>query len=128
MNKPNEKLEKLALDILGSQEDLPKDKFGSIIMIIMIIAIIVNGIRVIQECDKHNDSELDKVDVYKEKIQYLSNRRGWFTKMKLRKLIRKELSPEDYKEYGWSIVNAILNKGASITDEEVSTLLEITNV
>ena len=48
--------------------------------------------------------------------------------MKLRKLIRRELKPEDYKEYGWSLVNAILDKGESITDEEVSTLLEIANV
>jgi hypothetical protein len=48
MSKPNEKLEKIALDILGTQE-LPKEKFGSVIMIIMMIAILVNCIRVIQE-------------------------------------------------------------------------------
>lgn len=125
MNKPNEKVEAIATDILNKQ-DLPQDKFGSVIMIIMMIAILVNVIRVIQECNKH--SQIDKNLLYKQHIRELSSRRGWFTKMKLRKLIRRELKPEDYKEYGWNLVNAILDKGESITDEEVSTLLEISNV
>ena len=125
MNKPNEKVEAIAIDIL-SKQDLPQDKFGSVIMVIMMIAIIVNAIRVIQECNK--ESQIDKKLLYKQHIRELSSRRGWFTKMRLRKLIRRELKPEDYKEYGWSLVNAILDKGESITDEEVSTLLEIANV
>ena len=48
--------------------------------------------------------------------------------MKLRKLVRRELNPKDYKEYGWNLVNAILDKGESVTDDEISTLLEISNV
>lgn len=123
MNKPNQKMEDLAIDVLGRQ-DLPQDKFGSVIMIIMMVAILVNVIRVIQECNKN--SKLDKVLLYKQHIRELSDRRGWFTKMKLRKLIRRELKPDDYKEYGWHLVNAILNKGENITDEEVLTLLETT--
>jgi len=125
MNKPNQKMEDLAIDVLGRQ-DLPQDKFGSVIMIIMMVAILVNVIRVIQECNKN--SKLDKVLLYKQHIRELSDRRGWFTKMKLRKLIRRELKPDDYKEYGWRLVDAILEKGASITDEEVLTLLETANV
>ena len=125
MNKPNQQMEDLAIDVL-SRQDLPQDKFGSVIMIIMMVAILVNVIRVIQECNKN--SKLDKVLLYKQHIRELSDRRGWFTKMKLRKLIRRELKPEDYKEYGWQLVDAILEKGASITDEEVLTLLETANV
>tara|TARA_B110000503_G_C7071454_1_gene381049 strand:- start:777 stop:1154 length:378 start_codon:yes stop_codon:yes gene_type:complete len=125
MSKPNEKMEALALDVLNRQ-DLPQDKFGSVIMIIMMIAILVNVIRVIQECNKQ--SQTDKILLYKQHIRELSSRRGWFTKMRLRKLVRRELNPEDYKKHGWSLVNAILDKGESVTDEEVSTLLEIANV
>jgi hypothetical protein len=125
MSKPNEKMEALALDVL-SRQDLPQDKFGSVIMIIMMIAILVNVIRVIQECNKQNQT--DKILLYKQHIRELSSRRGWFAKMKLRKLVRRELNPEDYKQYGWNLVNAILDKGESVTDEEVSTLLEIANV
>jgi uncharacterized membrane protein YcjF (UPF0283 family) len=125
MNKPNQQMEDLAIDVL-SRQDLPQDKFGSVIMIIMMVAILVNVIRVIQECNKN--SKLDKKLLYKQHIRELSNRRGWFTKMKLRKLIRRELKPDDYKEYGWQLVDAILDKGETITDEEVSTLLEVANV
>lgn len=124
MKKTNKKIEALAIDIL-SRQDLPQDKFGSVIMIIMMIAILVNAIRVIQECNKNN--KIDKILVYKQHIKELSVRRGWFTKMKLRKLIRRELKPSDYKEYGWQLVNAIFDKGAQVTDEEVSTLLEAAN-
>ena len=125
MSKPNEKMEAVALDVLNRQ-DLPQDKFGSVIMIIMMIAILVNVIRVIQECNKQ--SQTDKTLLYKQHIRELSSRRGWFTKMRLRKLVRRELNSEDYKQYGWNLVNAILDKGESVTDEEVSTLLEIANV
>jgi len=123
MNEPNDKLKNLATEVLSSQ-DLPEDKFGSVIMIIMMVAILVNVIRVIQECNKNKTKK--SVDFYKTTIRNLCERRGWFTKMKLRKLIRTELKPDDYKEYGWHLVNAILNKGENITDEEVLTLLETT--
>ena len=63
MNKPNEKVEAIAVDIL-SKQDLPQDKFGSVIMVIMMIAIIVNAIRVVQECNKH--SKIDKNLLYKQ--------------------------------------------------------------
>lgn len=127
MNKPNEKLKALAVEILGSQEDLPSEKFGSVIMILMMIAIIVNGIRVLQECNK-NKKEEDKVALYKKHIRDISTYRGWFTKMRLRKLIRRELGSEDYKLYGRALCTAILDKGERITDEEVSMLLEAANV
>jgi hypothetical protein len=46
--------------------------------------------------------------------------------MKLRKMIRQELKPEDYRTYGRPLVRAIFDKGARITDDEVLTLMEIT--
>jgi hypothetical protein len=124
MSKPNEKLEKIALDILGTQE-LPKEKFGSVIMIIMMIAILVNCIRVIQECNKNKEDE-DQLSMYKKHIKEICEYRGWFPKMKLRKMIRQELKPEDYRTYGRPLVRAIFDKGARITDDEVLTLMEIT--
>ena len=123
MSKPNEKLEKIATDILGSQE-LPEDKFGSVIMIIMMVAILVNCIRVIQECNKNKEDQ-DQLLVYKQHIKEICEYRGWFPKMKLRKMIRKELKPEDYRTYGRSLVRAIFDKGARITDDEVLTLMEM---
>jgi|TARA_B100000073_G_scaffold345367_1_gene354227 hypothetical protein len=122
MSKPNEKIEKIALDILGSQE-LPKDKFGSILMVLMMISIILTAMRVLQECNKNKKDE-DQLLVYKQHIKEICEYRGWFPKMKLRKLMRKELSHEDYRTYARPLVRAIFDKGARITDDEVLTLLE----
>ena len=122
MSKPNEKIEKIALDILGSQE-LPKDKFGSILMVLMMISIILTAMRVLQECNKNKKDE-DQLLVYKQHIKEICEYRGWFPKMKLRELMRKELSHEDYRTYARPLVRAIFDKGARITDDEVLTLLE----
>ena len=121
MNTENEKLKSLAANVLSSQE-LPKDKFGSVIMIIMMVAILVNVIRVIQECNKQEDK--NDVSFYKQKIVDISTKRGWFNKMRLKKILGREMSKEDYKLHANSLVKAIFDKGESITDEEVLTLLE----
>ena len=126
MNKPNEKLEVLAIEILGSQKDLPEEKFGSVIMILMMVSIILTTMRVLQECNKNNKQ--DKILVYKQHIKEICERRGWFSKMKLRKILRRELNQEDYKLYARSLTQAIFDKGENITDEEVLTLLEASNV
>ena len=68
MSKPNEKMEALAVDVL-SRQDLPQDKFGSVIMIIMMVAILVNVIRVIKECNKQ--SQTYKTLLYKQHIREL---------------------------------------------------------
>lgn len=125
MNEPNEKVKNLCSEILSSQ-DLPKDKFGSILMILMMAAILVNVIRVLQECGYM--ANCDKTEFYKNKIIDLSKRKGWFTKMRLKRILRKELSKEDYKLYSKSLMNAMLKKGEHITDEETLALLEIANV
>jgi hypothetical protein len=64
--------------------------------------------------------------MYKKHIKEICEYRGWFPKMKLRKMIRQELKPEDYRTYGRPLVRAIFDKGARITDDEVLTLMEIT--
>jgi hypothetical protein len=125
MKQPNEKIKTLAVDILSTQ-DLPQDKFGSVIMIIMMVAILVNVIRVMQECNKNKKE--DKVLLYRQHIQEICTYRGWFAKMRLRKIIRRELSPEDYKSYSASLTKAIFDKGERITEEEVKTLLEVIDV
>lgn len=126
MNKPNEKLENIAVDILSSGEDLPQEKFGSVILILMMVSIILTSMRVLQECNKNKKE--DKLLLYKQHIKEICSHRGWFAKMKLRQIIRRELKREDYRLYGKSLTNAIFNKGENITDEEVLTLLEALNV
>lgn len=117
-----DKLEEIAHDILNDQT-LPEDKFGSVIMVLMMISIIITIMRVMQECDKSKNID-DKVDFYTKRIHDISDRKWWFARMRLKKCMRNELSREDYKTYSASLCDAIFKKGVSITEDEVKTLLE----
>lgn len=47
--------------------------------------------------------------------------------MRLKKIMRKEMTKDEYKQYANLLVSAILNKGENITEEETSVLLEAIN-
>ena len=46
----------------------------------------------------------------------------------IKKIMRRELNREDYKEYSSSLCDAIFAKGVSVTEDEINTLLEALNV
>ena len=95
------------------------------------LRIILNSIRVIQECNSsklNKMSDEEKHSFLKDQIKTLSSKRGWFTKMRIRKVMRRELKKETYKQYGANIVDSILNSGENITDDELSSILEALNV
>jgi hypothetical protein len=130
MNDP--KLKKIASKILN-KANIPEDqKFGSVIAILMIISIVLTVIRVLQECNKNklasDCSAQDKYALYGENIKEYSFRRGWFTKMRIKKVLRRELNSEDYQKYSFQLLNAILDTGENVTKEEIITLVENANV
>lgn len=130
MNNPE--LKNIGSKILN-KANIPEDqKFGSIIAILMIISIVLTLIRVLQECNKNklasDCSAEDKYGLYGENIKSYSNRRGWFTKMRIKKVLRRELSPEDYQKYSFQLLNAILDTGENVTKQEVITLVENAHV
>ena len=130
MNDP--KLNNIASKVL-SKAKIPEDqKFGSVIAILMIISIILTLVRVLQECNKNklsdNCSSQDKYSLYGSDIKDYSIKRGWFTKMRIKKILRRELSKEDYNQYSFQLLNAILDSGSNVTDDEVITLVENANV
>lgn len=98
----------------------------------MIISVILTLIRILQECNKNKlnkDCSLsDKCSLYGEQVKEYSVRRGWFTKMRIKKILRREMKPDDYNKYSLSIVNALLDNGETLTDEEIQTLVETANV
>lgn len=129
----NEKLKNIALKILD-QTNMPKNSTHTFdpFTILMIISIILTLVRILQECNKNKLSNscslADKCSLYGEEIKQYSIRKGWFTKMRIKKLLRREMKKEDYEKYSLSIVNSILNTGEVLTDEEVQTLVEVSNV
>jgi hypothetical protein len=129
----NEKLKNIAIKILN-KSNVPKDEtYGfAIVTILMIISIVLTCVRILQECNKNKLSNLstaqDKYNLYGEQIKTFSERRGWFTKMRIKKILRREMKKEDYEKYSLTILNALLETGEILTDDEVQILVEAANV
>jgi len=129
--KDSEKLRAIANKVLinaGMEND---QKFGSVIAILMIISVVLTAIRILQECNKNRTKDMtleEKCLAYGEEVREYSNKRGWFTRMRIKRLIRRELSSEDYEKYGLRLIESILNIGETLTDDEIKTLVENANV
>ena len=48
--------------------------------------------------------------------------------MRIKKILRREMKREDYNKYSLSILNALLETGEILTDDEIQTLVENANV
>jgi len=131
--KDSEKLKEIAIKILN-QSSVPKEENHgfAIITILMIISITLTCIRVLQECNKNKlntvSTAQDKYRLYGDEIKLYSKQRGWFTKMRIKKILRREMDKEDYNKYSLSILSALLNTGEILTDDEIVTLVEAANV
>jgi hypothetical protein len=105
----DEKLKNIAIKILEKSKTPKDDNYGfAIVTILMIISIVLTCVRILQECNKSkilaNCTAEDKYALYGEQIKEFSSRRGWFTKMRIKKILRREMSPEDYNKYAFSIL------------------------
>jgi len=128
----NEKLKNIAEKIRQLSNIPEEETFGSVMAILMIISITLTLIRVIQECNKNKISEdfsqQDVCNLYGQEIRSYSLRRGWFTKLRIKKILRRKMSKEQYAKYSLKLVNAILDVGENLKDDEVITLVEAANV
>lgn len=128
-----DKLKVIATKIL-EKSNVPKDdNYGfAIVTILMIISIVLTCIRILQECNKNKlstaSTSQEKYSLYGEQIKFFSDRKGWFTKMRIKKVLRREMSREDYEKYSLSILSALLDTGEVLTDDEIITLVEAANV
>lgn len=95
--------------------------------IILIIGIIVNVIRVIQECNKDKSKGLPKGEqatLLSTDIKYRAFNSGWFTKLRLKKIINKHLNKEQKSKYSDALLTTLLEVGKTVKEEQVSALLE----
>jgi hypothetical protein len=129
----NEKLKVIAVKILEKSNVQKDEVYGfAIVTILMIISIVLTCVRILQECNKNklsaSSTAEDKYSIYGEQLHTFSERRGWFTKMRIKKILRREMNREDYEKYSLSILNALLETGEVLTDDEIQTLVENANV
>lgn len=131
MANENVEIKNIAHKVL-KQSNIPDDqKFGSIIAILMMISIILTVIRVLQECNKPktvNMTQKDKSSIYAENIRSFSKKRGWFTRMRIKRIIKKQIDSEDFNKYGIKLTESLLDIGENLTDDEVYSLVEAANV
>lgn len=128
--KVDPKLEAIASKIMSNMNSKPSEKHGSIILILMIISITLTLVRVIQECNKSElsgSSPKEQVKTLNQEIKTLSIKRTWLNQLRLNRIIKNQLSKEDYKTYGSSLKTAIMDVGSHLTEEESQTLLEAAN-
>lgn len=128
----NPKLKTIGEKVLVKAGIPKEEEFGSVIAILMVISIILTIIRVIQECNKSklstNCTAQEKYNLYGAEIKSYAVKRGWFTKMRIKKLLRQRMSKDQYAKYGLQLLNAILDSGENLTSEETMTLVEAANV
>lgn len=132
MDNQQKKLENIANKVISKIPNQNQDEnFGFVITTLMIISIILTLVRVIQECNKKqmvSYTQQEKYSLFNKQTKELSVKRNWFTKMTIKKIIRKQMKKEDYKIYSYDLMNAILDTGENLTEDEVKTLVETTNV
>lgn len=129
--KVDPKLESIANKVVSNMNSKPSDEHGSIILILMVISITLSLIRVIQECNKTKLFGLNKKEQCKtlnQEIKTLAIKRTWLNQLRLNRIIKNQLSKEDYKAYGSSLKTAIMDVGSNLTEEESKVLLEAANV
>lgn len=128
----NEKLKNIAEKVRRLANIPEEENFGSVIAILMIISIILTLTRVLQECNKNKLSQdstaQDKYNLYGTEMRQYSSRRGWFTKMRIKKILRQKMSREQYNKYSLPLLEALLGTGENLTDDDVVTLVENANV
>lgn len=127
----NQDLKNIANRVIDKIPNKDPEKFGSVIIILTVISIILTLIRIWQGCNKSKLDALSKNqrhDYFGQDVKNISIKKTWYTKMVVKKAIRKELSKEEYKEYGVPLMNAIFQTGTNLTQNEINTLVEAANV
>jgi hypothetical protein len=123
-------IENIAQDVVNSSCK-KSSNYGNPLMIIMMIGIILNLIRVIQECNSQELSKMnqnEKEEFVQNKIKELCTKRTWYNKLRMRRIIKNHMSIKEYKQNQEEIVDGILNKGLTITKQQVSKMMEASNV
>lgn len=129
--KKNTALEKIAKKVISNMR-LSKDTDYGIdpITIIIVIGVILSLIRVIQECRKNRKLLKNKTEaaiLMKKDIQELVLKDSWLNRLRLQKILKQNLSKDQYKYYGKSLQNSIMETGINLTEDEVCSLMEASN-
>jgi len=126
MKEYPDRINEIASEVIQDIDPKESERYG-IVTIIMIISITLTFIRIMQECEKNktsNMSEDEKRQFVLDRIKTLSERKGWYTRMRIKKVLRQNLGKEVYKQYRDTMSNNILNIGSNLSEEDLKLLME----
>jgi len=127
MKEYPDRVNEIAGDVIKNIDPKESEQYG-IITIIMIIGLTLTFIRILQECNKNKDAtEEEKLEQVYSKAKELSSKKGWYTKLRIRKVLRQHLGKEVYKQYRNTISNNILDLGNQLSKEDFKLLMEQLN-
>lgn len=121
-----DRVNEIASQVIKDIDPKESEQYG-IVTIIMIISITLTFIRIMQECEKNKicDMSEDKKRQYiLDRIKTLSERKGWYTRMRIKKVLRQNLGKEVYKQYRDTMSNNILDIGSNLCEEDLKLLME----
>lgn len=123
----NKKLENIAKKIIKNTK-IDSSSYGiDPITILMVISIILTLIRIIQECKKNRKMIRNKHEsmlTMKNDIKDIVLKDSWINRYRLQKIIKQNLSKEQYKVYCSPLQTSIMETGINLTEDEVITLME----
>jgi len=127
----NSDLNKIAKNVISNMRlDKNKDYGVDPITIIIVIGVILSLIRVIQECRKNRKLIKDRTQLVKTMqldIQDIILRDSFINRLRLKKIIKQNISKEQYKAYGSQLQTSIMETGVNLTEDEIYTLMEAAN-
>lgn len=132
VDKNSKIVKKIAQQILENMkiENNPKYGFVDPITIILIISITLTLIRIIQECRKNRSLIKDKYAkgvLLQKDIQEIILKDSWFNRLRLQRIIKQNLSKEQYAAYGKDLQNSLMSVGINLTEDETCALMEASN-
>lgn len=108
------------------------DDAGSILVILALTGIVLSLIRIIQECNSNKMSKMnekEKTEFLQKRIKELCSGNNFLNKWRLKRIIKKHLSPADYAMMGKQTTDAIIKAGMCLEYSECGALLgEANNV
>lgn len=123
----NDEVTKIAEKVLENSDISKEEKFGNILVIIMVIGIIINVIRVIQECEEDKRGILKKKEycsIINRRVIDIAKRKNAIDMIRLKRILIKHLGRDGYNQYKDKLTHGLLKTGSELTENETYTLLE----
>lgn len=105
-----------------AKDFIKNNGYGSIITIIMVIGIMIQIMKVLQNCNTAKNQ-----DKMYGQMQILGKKRSWWTQYRIKKILRQNLPNTVYTEYRDKLTSDLLNYSECMSKSDFSCLSKKAN-